>query len=570
MLLWGMLAMLLAAVFTVTGCDMPNKTADPEKFTVTFDANADGATVQGNRTWSTEVESGKTMSVLPTPDNRTGYGFVGWFTKNGVAQWGVQFDTIFPVTKAITLYAQWKTAGSPDPEMYTVTFNADGGSVAPAKVKVSSGESLGDSLPAATRSGFTFGGWYTAQDGGGTAFTGNTNVTADITVYAKWTQNSGGNNSPKILVITGFPDPSWERGDVYATLIAPVGTAISNLQDKYVATAGNWEDNNITHNDVSISNGTATVQLKKIDSTSAWTGSGTFDVWIAPKGTIAGASFYKAANVSITTATTTIAASQFTFAGGGGGGNTDPKSITITGIPAEYRGKWFTTGVSGINGYAYNEGTNSSDTQTFALKDLSGNNWTGSGECYLVIRTKNGSDDGGGAKDFYYTNGANFTAQSESIPTYNISQAVSTIAFSKFFDVTSILDADAPGSTGGTTPKSITITGIPASYNNNNIDIMIMRVVDIPISQVLYHGSAAISNGSAAAALTTWDDQPFTGSGKYSVVIKIGERYFTYTNGASPGSMSDSLYTINENQAESTIAFSKFADITAYYQNARK
>jgi uncharacterized repeat protein (TIGR02543 family) len=38
-----------------------------------------------------------------------------------------------------------------------------------------------------TKSGYDFGGWYTAQDGGGERFTADTTVTGNITVYAKWT-----------------------------------------------------------------------------------------------------------------------------------------------------------------------------------------------------------------------------------------------------------------------------------------------------------------------------------------------------------------------------------------------
>jgi len=53
--------------------------------------------------------------------------------------------------------------------------------------QVVSGGTVG-TLPAnPTRSGYTFGGWYTAVSGGGTAFTASTTVTASLTVYAKWT-----------------------------------------------------------------------------------------------------------------------------------------------------------------------------------------------------------------------------------------------------------------------------------------------------------------------------------------------------------------------------------------------
>jgi uncharacterized repeat protein (TIGR02543 family) len=43
------------------------------------------------------------------------------------------------------------------------------------------------SLPTApARNGYTFAGWWTAENGGGTEFTATTAVTANITVYAKW------------------------------------------------------------------------------------------------------------------------------------------------------------------------------------------------------------------------------------------------------------------------------------------------------------------------------------------------------------------------------------------------
>jgi uncharacterized repeat protein (TIGR02543 family) len=38
-----------------------------------------------------------------------------------------------------------------------------------------------------TRSGYTFGGWYTGQNGGGDPFMASYMITGDITVYARWT-----------------------------------------------------------------------------------------------------------------------------------------------------------------------------------------------------------------------------------------------------------------------------------------------------------------------------------------------------------------------------------------------
>jgi uncharacterized repeat protein (TIGR02543 family) len=93
------------------------------------------------------------------------------------------------------------------PTTYTVTFNSQGGT-AVASVNVTSGSTI--TLPAnPTRTGYTFAGWFTTANDDGTAFTATTQVTANITVYAKWTAieyeityNLDGGTSP----VTGNPD----------------------------------------------------------------------------------------------------------------------------------------------------------------------------------------------------------------------------------------------------------------------------------------------------------------------------------------------------------------------------
>jgi uncharacterized repeat protein (TIGR02543 family) len=71
----------------------------------------------------------------------------------------------------------------------TVTFDADGGSPETQMRSVAPGASLGAlNMPSTpTRTNYTFGGWYTGQNGGGTQFTAATTVSGTITVYARWT-----------------------------------------------------------------------------------------------------------------------------------------------------------------------------------------------------------------------------------------------------------------------------------------------------------------------------------------------------------------------------------------------
>ena len=83
---------------------------------------------------------------------------------------------------SVTLYAVWKA------NTYTLTFDANGGTVSPTTATVTYGETC--SLPTPIMSGYTFEGWYTSSTGGtevtsATKFTG----TDDITIYAHWTKN---------------------------------------------------------------------------------------------------------------------------------------------------------------------------------------------------------------------------------------------------------------------------------------------------------------------------------------------------------------------------------------------
>ncbi|MDR0222812.1 MAG: InlB B-repeat-containing protein [Oscillospiraceae bacterium] len=76
------------------------------------------------------------------------------------------------------------------PAVRTVTFNPNGGtlSVDAKTKKLNNNEAVG-TLPAPTRKGHTFQGWYTSKTGG-TKITSSTKITADKTYYARWKINS--------------------------------------------------------------------------------------------------------------------------------------------------------------------------------------------------------------------------------------------------------------------------------------------------------------------------------------------------------------------------------------------
>ncbi len=123
-------------------------------------------------------ENGDVITASAQPD--AGYVFKQWVDEddNYVSD---QQTYVFTVSKDTYLYAIFIPA-------YTVTFNNNGNGSAPATQTVISGDK--PTKPAdLTADGYTFGGWYT--DSACTkAYDFNSEVTSNITLYAKWTATS--------------------------------------------------------------------------------------------------------------------------------------------------------------------------------------------------------------------------------------------------------------------------------------------------------------------------------------------------------------------------------------------
>lgn len=117
---------------------------------------------------------------LPTP-SRTNYSFLGWYTASSGGSYVGGGGSVYYPTSSITLYAQWSII------TYSVTWNANGGSVSPSSNTVNAGDPV--SAPTPTRSGYTCTGWWNSSSGGskivdaGSSYYPNTSTT----LYAQWT-----------------------------------------------------------------------------------------------------------------------------------------------------------------------------------------------------------------------------------------------------------------------------------------------------------------------------------------------------------------------------------------------
>ncbi len=116
-----------------------------------------------------------TYGALPTPDERTGYTFDGWYTAE---TGGTKANSSMKVT-AYTLYARWI------PLTYEVTLIGNGGS---GKNLTSYTFGKGAELPADwTKQCAKFDGWYTAATGGSKIDKIGANESGNKTYYARWT-----------------------------------------------------------------------------------------------------------------------------------------------------------------------------------------------------------------------------------------------------------------------------------------------------------------------------------------------------------------------------------------------
>jgi uncharacterized repeat protein (TIGR02543 family) len=155
--------------------------------------------------------------TLATPTRTGGYTFGGWYTDNGFT--GTAFTQI-PTgnTGNKTFYAKWIHT------MYTITYHLNGGINAGENPATYTIANLPLTLAAPTRTGYTFGGWYTDSGFTGTAVTQiPTGSTENKTFYAKWTLNF--HDQPITLSIENFTDEAAGAfDDTPISLAKPGGT----------------------------------------------------------------------------------------------------------------------------------------------------------------------------------------------------------------------------------------------------------------------------------------------------------------------------------------------------------
>ena len=167
----------------------------------TYAVNLD--TREGALGYETENITYDGIFSIGRPDRR-GYDFLGWYYLDGVE---IQLTNengngleAWKIPKVCTVYAKWDAQkytiqAINKYAVYVVSFNLNGGDgTAPVAQTVTA--TTGLVYPAApTRGGYIFLSWHDNPEGTGTPFDFSKSVSKNITLYAKWYNNSYGVNS---------------------------------------------------------------------------------------------------------------------------------------------------------------------------------------------------------------------------------------------------------------------------------------------------------------------------------------------------------------------------------------
>ncbi|MBO4354416.1 MAG: InlB B-repeat-containing protein [Clostridia bacterium] len=168
----------------------PSTPSDPDATTYTVTYHANGGT--GAPSSQTKYAGEKIIisSVEPT---RSGYTFSGWAITSTSTYPSYTAGGTYSKDADLDLYAIWldgSSSGSTpsEPRTCTVTYNANGGTGAPAAQSVTSGSKLTLSSTIPRKSGYNFKGWGTQSWATSAAYSagGTYTITSDMVLYAVW------------------------------------------------------------------------------------------------------------------------------------------------------------------------------------------------------------------------------------------------------------------------------------------------------------------------------------------------------------------------------------------------
>lgn len=144
-------------------------------YTVSYNANGGTGAPSAQTKWH-----GETLTLSSAKPTRTGYSFTGWVSSAQNQAYAA--GAFYGHNESTTMVAQWQA------NTYTVTYDANGGTGAPATQNKTYGTDL--TLPSTipTRANYNFLGWATSSSATTAAYSAGGKYTANtaVTLYAVW------------------------------------------------------------------------------------------------------------------------------------------------------------------------------------------------------------------------------------------------------------------------------------------------------------------------------------------------------------------------------------------------
>lgn len=146
-------------------------------YKITYNANGGSGAPSAQTKWY-----GVNLTLSRSKPSRTGYSFLGWSTSSTATTATYSAGATYTANVSDTLYAVWKA------NTYTIKFNANGGSGAPANQTKTYGKTLTLSSTKPTRTNYNFKGWGTSASSTTVAYAAGARYTKNeaVTLYAIW------------------------------------------------------------------------------------------------------------------------------------------------------------------------------------------------------------------------------------------------------------------------------------------------------------------------------------------------------------------------------------------------
>lgn len=146
-------------------------------YAIKYNANGGTGAPSNQTKWKDQ-----TLKLSTTKPTRTGYSFLGWSTSSTATSATYAAGANYTANSAATLYAVWQA------NTYTVSYNANGGTGAPANQTKTYDKTLTLSTTKPTRTNYNFKGWGTSASATTVSYApgGSYTNNAGITLYAVW------------------------------------------------------------------------------------------------------------------------------------------------------------------------------------------------------------------------------------------------------------------------------------------------------------------------------------------------------------------------------------------------